>query len=99
MRLHAIDLRTVHTIPFRASQLQCRRARASEHGCRVYDGICSLIGQKLLVVGRDVGVHLEFIFSGGDRILVSLREEDAVGPEAAALLGPNNQILVENYAH
>ena len=50
-----------------------------------YDGICGLIGQSLVAATRVEKVRLEFLFSGGTNLLVSLRPQDAVGPEIAAL--------------
>lgn len=62
-----------------------------------YDCICSLVGQGLVAVTRDGQVQLEFAFSGGTKLLLSLRQEDAVGPEVAQLSCPGGDIMVEVY--
>jgi len=63
-----------------------------------FDSICTLIDQRLVAVTRTEGVQLEFKFSGGTSLLVSLRLEDAVGPEVAMLSNENGGLLmVERY--
>jgi len=61
------------------------------------DSICSLIGQSLTAVTRQEHEQLEFAFSNGTKVLVSLRSEDAVGPEVAQLSTPGGEIMVEGY--
>jgi len=75
---------------------QARMLSPSDPG--FYDSICKLIGQKLLKVIRIEGVQLEFTFSNGTTFFVSLRPEDAVGPEIAMLSGTNEAgLMVERY--
>jgi hypothetical protein len=63
-----------------------------------FDSIYILIGQKLVAVARTEGVELEFEFSGGTSLLVSLRLEEAVGPEVAMLSNENGgHLMVERY--
>jgi hypothetical protein len=62
-----------------------------------YDNICSLIGQRLIAVTRQEFEWLEFAFSNGTKVVVSLRSEAAVGPEAAELFTPGGEIMVEGY--
>lgn len=63
-----------------------------------YDSICSLIGQKVVNVIRVEKAQLEFAFSLGTKLFVSLRPEDAVGPEIAMLSGSNGAgLMVERY--
>jgi len=63
-----------------------------------YDSICRLIGQKLVKVIRVEKAQLEFAFSQGTNLLVSLRPEDAVGPEIAMLSSTNGaDLMVERY--
>lgn len=63
-----------------------------------FDSICTLIGQKLVAITRTEGVELEFKFSGGTGILVSLRLEEAVGPEVAMLSHEDGgHLMVERY--
>ncbi len=62
-----------------------------------YDCICSLVGQSLVAVVRDGRVQLEFVFSGGTKLMLSLRQEDAVGPEVAQLSRLGGDIMVEGY--
>jgi hypothetical protein len=63
-----------------------------------YDSICTLIGQKLVSVTRAEKVQLELLFSGGTALIVSLRPEDAVGPEIAMLSEANGaSLMVERY--
>lgn len=63
-----------------------------------YDSICKLIGQKLVKVIRIEGVQLEFTFSNGTTFFVSLRPEDAVGPEIAMLSSTYEAgLMVERY--
>ncbi len=62
-----------------------------------YDCICSLLGQSLVAVAREGRVQLEFAFSDGTKLLVSLRQEDAVGPEVAQLSRLGGDIMVEGY--
>lgn len=63
-----------------------------------YDRICKLIGRKLVKVIRIEGVQLEFAFSNGTTFFVSLRPEDAVGPEIAMLSSINEAgLMVERY--
>lgn len=64
-----------------------------------HNGICLLIGQTLTSVFRAKTVQLEFTFSGGTKLLVSLRQEDANGPEVAELSRPGGPIMVEGYDH
>lgn len=61
------------------------------------DSICSLIGQKLAAITRHEHEQLEFVFSNGTVVAVSLRSEEAVGPEVAQLSTHGCQIMVEGY--
>ena len=62
-----------------------------------YDNICQLIGQKMVGVERDPGVQLSFAFSGGTKLLISLRREHAVGEEIAMLVDDQGGLMVERY--
>jgi hypothetical protein len=62
-----------------------------------YDNICHLIGQKMVGVTRDPGAELSFAFSGGAKLLVSLRREHAVGEEIAMLADNQGGLTVERY--
>jgi len=62
-----------------------------------YDRICSLVGQHLIAVARQENEQLEFAFSNGAKVVLSLRGEDAVGPEVAELSTPGREIMVEGY--
>lgn len=62
-----------------------------------YDSICSLIGQNLTDVTRHERKRLEFAFSNGTKVILSLRSEDAAGPEIAELSTPSGEIMVEGY--
>lgn len=70
----------------------------SSSDARFYDSICTLIGQKLVAVTRVEKIKLELLFSAGTRLIVSLRPEDAVGPEIAMLSEANGaSLMVERY--
>lgn len=62
-----------------------------------YDNICSLIGESLFTVSRRKREQLEFAFSNGTKVAVSLRSEGATGPEVAELFKPGGEIMVEGY--
>lgn len=62
-----------------------------------FDSICCLVGQSLVGVTRKERERLEFAFSNRTTVALSLRGEDAVGPEAAALSTPGGEIMVEGY--
>ncbi len=61
------------------------------------DSICSLIGQNLTAITRKEHEHLEFKFSNGTAVVVSLLGGDAVGPEVAQLDTPGVESMVEGY--
>ena len=62
-----------------------------------YDNLCHLIGQKMVGAVRDPGVQLSFEFSGGTKLLLSLRREDAVCEEIAMLADSQGGLMVERY--
>ena len=63
-----------------------------------YDCVCTLIGQNLVAATRIEKVQLEFLFSRGTKLLVSLRPEDAVGPEIGVLSETTGaDLIVERY--
>ena len=62
-----------------------------------YDAICFLIGQTLTAVVRERSRRLQFTFSGGIDLFVSMRGEDATCPEAAILSRAGEVIMVEGY--
>lgn len=61
------------------------------------DRIRSLVGQTLTAITRKEHEQLNFAFSNGTTVVVSLRGEDAVGPEVAQLSTPGGEIMVEGY--
>ncbi|HEX7952656.1 MAG TPA: hypothetical protein VF523_06245 [Burkholderiales bacterium] len=69
--------------------------RSTDQG--FYDSICRLIGQRIEKVGREEKVQLSFQFTGGTKLLVSLRPEDAVCEEVAMLSDDKGGLLVERY--
>ena len=62
-----------------------------------YDNICSLIGETLAAVTRQEREQLEFAFSNGTKVALSLCSEDAAGPEVAELSTLDGEIMVEGY--
>jgi hypothetical protein len=62
-----------------------------------YERICSLIGENLADVTRYKRKQLEFAFSNGTKVILSLRTEDAAGPEIAELSTSGGEIMVEGY--
>lgn len=62
-----------------------------------HDSICSLIGQTLIDIARQEREQLEFAFSNGTKVVVSLRSDDAMGPEVAQLSTLGGKIMVEGY--
>lgn len=59
------------------------------------DCVCRLIGERVVRVERDDGVRLSIVFSDGTRLMVSLRDDDAVAPEVAMLTDDRGFMMVD----
>ena len=87
-----------HTLSLYAPLHVLAEGRALARGdVGYYDSICSLIGETLTDVTRHEREQLEFTFSNGTKVVLSLRTEDAAGPEIAELSTPGGEIMVEGY--
>ena len=87
-----------HTLSLYAPlQVRSEGRPLARHDVGFRDSICSLIGRTLIAVTRHEHEQLEFSFSNGTKVAVSLRSEDAVGPEVAELSTSGGEIMVEGY--
>jgi hypothetical protein len=60
------------------------------------DALCSLINKVVLKADDEDGLSIKITFENGDKLEISLLEEDYIGPEAAMLSNDNGELCVWN---